>query len=198
MQDQASHYDPTTIALHWLTAGMILVLWCLGRVADLFPRGLWRTNLWSIHVAIGFALVTVLAWRVVWRFFGRRRLPFPYPGLAHVLAASSHAALYALLVVVVGLGVANAFVRGFSLFDVFALPQFGDYEMRKPVTHWHGLFANLLMLVAFAHAGAALFHHYVLKDNVLQRMIPPRAPHHEEPDLDSLIEGRENGRAGRA
>lgn len=171
-----SRYDPITISLHWLTALMIVALWVIGRIGDFFPSGPWRTNIWSIHVALGFALVTVLCWRIVWRFFGRRRLPFPYPGLAHVVATTSHVVLYVLLATVVTLGVVNAFVRGFNLFDAFALPQFGDRELRKPITQWHDLFANLLLLVAFAHAGAALFHHYVLKDNVLTRMLPERHP----------------------
>lgn len=186
-----SRYDPITISLHWLTALMIVALWIIGQIGDYFPKGPWQTNVWSIHVALGFALVTVLGWRIVWRFFGRRRLPFPYPGLTHVLAAGSHALLYVLLTTVVTLGVVNAFVRGFNLFDAFALPQFGDREMRKPITYWHGLAANVLLFFAFAHAGAALFHHYVLKDTVLLRMLPARQPFPaEEPDLDSLIEGR--------
>lgn len=193
-----SQYDSTTIALHWLTAVMIVALWSIGQVADFFPRGVWRTNVWSIHVSLGFALITVLAWRIVWRFFGRRRLPFPYPGLTHVLASASHALLYILVSVVVTLGVVNAFVRGFTLFDVFALPQFGDSEMKKPITFWHGVFANLLMLTALAHAGAALFHHYVLKDGVLQRMVPARHAYVEEPDLDTLLETHDGGRSGRA
>ncbi|WP_374307050.1 cytochrome b [Methylocella sp.] len=194
-EEVSSHYDSTTIALHWLTAGMVAALWCVGRVADFFPKGVWRTNVWSIHVSLGFAFVTVLAWRIVWRFFGRRRLPFPYPGLTHKLAAASHALLYALVCVVVALGVVNAFVRGFNLFDVFALPQFGDRELKTPITFWHGLFANLLMLTALAHACAALFHHYVLQDGVMERMIPERQIYVEEPDLDTLIEDGKGGRS---
>ena len=51
-----SRYDPITISLHWLTALMIVALWVIGRIGDFFPSGPWRTNIWSIHVALGFAL----------------------------------------------------------------------------------------------------------------------------------------------
>jgi cytochrome b561 len=30
------------------------------------------------------------------------------------------------------------------------------------------------VIIAFAHALAALYHHYVLKDRVLKRMLPKR------------------------
>ncbi|PNG25556.1 cytochrome b [Methylocella silvestris] len=176
MTDRHSTYDPTTIALHWLSALMIVTLWFIGRVADFIPRGTLNTNVWSLHVSLGFALVTVLLWRIVWRFTGRRHLPAVYPGPTHVLAVASHVALYVLLAAVVTLGVVNAFVRGFSLFDIAALPQFGDKELRKPITFWHGLAANGLIALALLHSIAALYHHYVLRDAVLTRMLPQRRP----------------------
>jgi cytochrome b561 len=72
------------------------------------------------------------------------------------------------------LGVVNAFVRGYNLFDLVSLPQLGDRAMRKPITHWHGLAANLLLALAGLHAAAALFHHYIIRDSVLARMVPTR------------------------
>lgn len=39
-------------------------------------------------------------------------------------------------------------------------------------------FAWTILVLAGLHAAAALFHHYVLKDDVLRRMLPvsPRSP----------------------
>ena len=56
-----------------------------------------------------------------------------------------------------------------------SLPQIGDRAMRKPITHWHGLAANLLLGLVGLHAAAALFHHYILRDGVLGRMLPENA-----------------------
>ncbi len=75
---------------------------------------------------------------------------------------------------VVGLGVVNAFVRGYNLFDIMSLPQLGDRALRRPITHWHGLAANILLGLALFHAAAALVHHYLWKDGVLGRMVPAR------------------------
>ena len=42
--------------------------------------------------------------------------------------------------------------------------------MRGIVNHWHGLAANTVLILAGLHAAAALFHHYVRKDQLLRRM----------------------------
>jgi cytochrome b561 len=37
-QNRDERYDATTIWLHWLTVGLIAVLWALGETADWAPR----------------------------------------------------------------------------------------------------------------------------------------------------------------
>ena len=168
------NYDRTTISLHWITAGLVVILWIIGQTADWFPDGPFNTDYWSIHVVLGFALAAVIAWRIIWRSFGGRRLPAADAGALHVLAEATHYGLYLLLLAVIVLGIANAFVRGYNLFDLVSLPQFGDRALRKPITNWHGLAANILLGWAALHAAAALFHHYVIRDSVLGRMVPTR------------------------
>ncbi len=168
-------YDRTTIALHWATAGLVTVLWVSGQTADWFPDGgLINTNYWSVHVVGGFVLAVVLGWRLAWRKTGGRRLPPADAGAVHVFAKATHFLLYGLLLTVVALGVINAFVRGYSLFDLVSLPQVGDRTWRRPITEWHGMAANILLGLAFFHAAAALVHHYAWRDGVLRRMLPSR------------------------
>jgi cytochrome b561 len=167
-------YDRTTISMHWITAGLVVVLWIIGQTADWLPDGPLNTGCWSIHVVLGFALAAVIAWRMIWRNSGGRRLPPADTGVLNGVAKATHYGLYLLLLAVVVLGIINAFVRGYNLFDLVSLPQVGDRAMRKPITDWHGLAANLLLGLAGLHAAAALLHHYVLGDSVLTRMVPAR------------------------
>jgi cytochrome b561 len=167
-------YDPTTIVLHWATAVLVILLWTSGQLSDLPPKGPLRTDAWSSHFVLGFALAAVLIWRLVWRVSGHRSLPPADSGLLQILAQGAHYGLYLLLIATVALGLVNAFVRGVSLFDLASLPQIGDRELRKPITEWHELAANLLLGLALIHAAAALAHHYILKDGVLARMAPDR------------------------
>jgi cytochrome b561 len=167
-------YDSTTIALHWATALLVILLWSSGQLSDLVPKGPLRTDAWSIHFTLGFALAAVLIWRLVWRVSGGERLAPADSGLLQILAKAAHYGLYLLLVATIALGLVNAFVRGVSLFDLASLPQIGDRALKEPITDWHGLAANLLLGLALIHAAAALAHHYILKDAVLLRMAPRR------------------------
>jgi cytochrome b561 len=165
-----TNYDPITIALHWTTALLVVVLWTIGQTADWIPRGPVRGSYWSVHVALGFILVAVLIGRIAWRIGKGRRLSRAESGVLGLLAEAMHYALYLLLLVVVSLGMAAAFVRGFSLFGLVNLPQIGAPDLRRPSLQWHELAANLLLAFAAAHALAALGHHYVRRDGVLRRM----------------------------
>ena len=167
----AMRYDRTTIALHWITAALVVVLWVIGQTADWFPdHGLANTVMWSTHVVLGFGLAAIIVWRLVWRSSGGRGLPPADGGALHVLAKATHYGLYLLLVGVVALGVVNAFLRGYAIYDLFHLPQIGDRAWRRPITEWHGLAANLTLALAGIHAFAALVHHYVWRDGLLRRM----------------------------
>ena len=168
----ASRYDGATIFLHWITFLLVVSLWVIGRTADWLPRGPGRIAYWSVHVIVGFALLALVIYRIGWRSLAGRRLPDADPGIIGVLGKSAHYALYLLLAIVLALGVAAALVRGFNLFGVFALPQVGDPDLKRPITHWHELGANILMGLVALHAAAALVHHFAFRDGVLRRMMP--------------------------
>ena len=168
-------YDRTTIALHWLTAGLVLVLWLIGTfLEDLLPKGALRSGVWSAHFDLGLVLAVVLVALLTWRQTRGRQLPVEDPGPLHRVAKITHATLYGLLLVIIGLGLANAFVRGVQLLGPIGLPKLGDPAWRRPLTHWHGLAAHFLMAFSFFHAAAALVHHYLWHDAVLRRMLPGR------------------------
>lgn len=165
-------YDSATIWLHWVVVGLIVALWVIGQTAGLLPRGPFRSSLWFVHIVLGYITGVVLLMRVTWRaLFGRILTP-ANAGLRHALAKATHYALYALPGAVVVLGIMNAFYRGFSLFGIWSAPPVGtiDTATLDAISEWHELAANLTILIACLHAGAALIHHYVWRDRLLNRM----------------------------
>ena len=50
---------------------------------------------------------------------------------------------------------------------------------------WHALAANAILIVAGLHAAAALFHHFILRDATLRRMLPLGNPLTERQSLTS-------------
>ena len=87
-----------------------------------------------------------------------------------------HGVLYLLIIATIVMGVANAWMRGSNVFGLFqfAAAANPDRVLRRSINGWHELAANTLVILALLHAGAALLHHYVLRDDVLRRMLPPR------------------------
>jgi len=84
--------------------------------------------------------------------------------------------LYALLFVVPILGWINASWRGMSIV-MFGLELPKLVATRAPGWGWtgdiHGLLANYLLLALVAlHVLAALYHYFIRRDGVLQRMLP--------------------------
>jgi len=170
-------YDARTISLHWLTVALVTVLWCLGQSIDWFPKGDARIGARSVHITLGVVLAVVLALRVSWRLGAGAQLPLTGPGLMDKAARLAHKLLYVLLILTVLLGLANAWERGDSLFGLFRLPSFApdDKDLRGNIEDVHAFSANALVILAGLHAAAALFHHYRLKDQVLQRMLRARS-----------------------
>lgn len=177
MHSAPERYDKRTIVLHWSTAVLVVVLWLSAQVIDWFPQGPSRVNMRSVHISMGVLLAGVLAYRIVWRRFAGARLPrVERPALAR-FATPIHLVLYALLLTEVLLGFVNVWVRGESIYNLFAIPSFapGDRALRREINGYHEFVANTILIVAGLHAIAALAHHYLWRDGVLRRMWPSMA-----------------------
>lgn len=172
----APSYDRRTIALHWLTAVLVIGLWLLGQTIDWFPKGVPRAIARSIHIALGVGLAFVLIRRIWWRMAGGVHLPQAGSSAFDTIATLTHKFLYLLLVGTILLGIANAWIRGDTLFMLLKIPAFdpGNTALREAVEDLHSWAANILLVVAGLHAAAALLHHFVLKDDILRRMVPRR------------------------
>ena len=175
----AQRYDALTVKLHWATAILVVLLWGSAQIIDLFAKGPPRWNMLSVHMLLGLVLAVVLVWRVLWRTTGGVQIVESVEsagGALYWAGRLTHISLYLLIAAQLLLGLANAWVRGDHVFTWFVIPAFDatDKVLRRDVGGLHELVANLILIVAGLHAAAALFHHYVLHDNVLRRMLPKR------------------------
>jgi cytochrome b561 len=163
-------YDRHTIGLHWATAVLVAIQFVIGKTTPLLPRGPLRVDIWSMHIVLGFVLASVIAAGSLWRL-RRRAAPAAEHGILQVVATATHRLLEALLITIVALGILNVFAHAFPLFNIMHFPRLGGLQFMRRINAWHELVADTLVAIALLHGGAALFHHYVLKDNIL-RMWP--------------------------
>ncbi len=172
--DTKASYDNVAITLHWLTALLVIVNFALALTWDYFSHDT-RENLQSVHVSLGVLLTAVVVARIVWRM-GHRRSSI-VSGWQKAASTAVHYLLYVLLVVQAGLGFTWRWAQGrpVSFFGLFAIP--GPYaQLARPTRHLLGEFHEkvgwAIVIIAFGHALAALYHHYGLHDRVLGRMLP--------------------------
>ena len=171
----AFRYDRLTIALHWFTAAVVAAQWVIGQAVQFFPRGPQQDDARSVHIVIGLGLAGLLLLRVLWSKTPWARQP-QRRGLGDLAARGLQVLLVVLLVATVLLGLLNAAVQGGSVFDWVTLPPLGggSKDLRHFVGELHEWGANLILALVGLHAAAALAHHYVLRDDVLRRILPGR------------------------
>jgi len=164
-------YDRRTVLFHWLTAGLIVLMWGLAQIIDLFSRDM-RVLPRSLHIVIGVVLLGVVISRLIWRNTGGTRLPAADTGLLGIAAKAVQLALYGLVLAALVLGVVLEAARGDIIFWLGRLPGFaaGDRALIGGIAGYHELAANLLLILSALHGGAALVHRFVWKDSVLARM----------------------------
>jgi cytochrome b561 len=167
--------------LHWVLFGLVVGLYLLTYGPGLFPRGsAGREWVWWLHISFGLLLAAfVLARLAVRATHAPPEPPADTPAWEARLASVVHALLYLLLVAVPVAGVVLAWARGntLSFFGIFAIPApfAPDRPFARQVQDIHALLANTIIILAAFHAAAALWHHFVRRDNVLRRMLPGSA-----------------------
>jgi cytochrome b561 len=174
LSQAATRYDTTTIVLHWATAILVATQWLGAQAIDWFPRGSPRVDARSVHIVCGVLLALILLARIVWRLTRGRRLPPADGRVPSAVAKIMHWGLYALLVLMVAVGVALAWARGDSIFNLFSIPRLDPNDKALPhdVGEIHATIGWIIVAAAGLHAAAALFHRIVRRDGVLGRMLP--------------------------
>lgn len=169
--------------LHWLMAGLILFmiglgLWMVG-IDDVFEAFGW----FQLHKSWGAVIFALALIRVIWRGVqpAKPALPDGMPGWERAAAEGAHVALYVLMFAlpVSGWLMASAsplqdqFGIRNMVFGLIEMPDPfvpGDKALESVLKAVHSTLAWTLVIVLALHAGGALKHHFVKKDDVLKRM----------------------------
>jgi cytochrome b561 len=168
-------YTPVAKGLHWLMAILILGLLALGLYMSDLPLSPQKLQLYSWHKWAGVTAFLLVWLRLVWRVTHRPpALPETLSPLMRLAAHGGHAALYGLMIVIPLSGWLMSSAKGFQTvwFGVWPIPDLigKDKELGDILKEAHEALNWLLMLTLAGHVGAALWHHWVLKDDTLRRM----------------------------
>ena len=179
LRNTRGSYGVGTIAFHWTVAllffGQIALGYFMQAVAD---RPRLQFNLFQWHKSFGFLVLALALLRIAWAFSGIRPLPVAGgPRWEEAAARLAHLLLLALTVAVPLAGWAIASTSPLRIpsfvFDLIVVPDLPLARSDAMEAFWsqtHALLAYGAGLLALAHAGAALHHHFLRRDATLMRM----------------------------
>jgi len=166
----ATRYGSVAIAIHWLSAAMILVLFATGLLAAGQGDPLAKLALLRAHVPFGAGVLILTLFRIAWWFVADRRpgAPADQPRWQQWVAKGVHVGLYVVVVAAAASGIATLVVSGAlpAILGSAALP---DFEAVLPRLA-HGVITRLMLVLLALHVGAALYHQFIRRDRLLARM----------------------------
>lgn len=171
-----TYYSRPMRVLHWLTAILVLVAFIYGpggseeriySAARDFDR--------QLHETLGICVFALFVVRIIWRAFDKRPESPPMARWMSVAASVVQTVLYILLFAVPLTAISGAWLEGHSLTllggVVISAPVAESHALGATIAEVHTWLGDAILWLAGVHACAALFHHFVLKDNVLRSML---------------------------
>jgi cytochrome b561 len=175
LRDTRTGYGWISIALHWLTAIVILTLWFIGSsIQNDLAAG--SDGTLRLHTSIAISAYVLLWARVVWRF--KHRHPGAMPGQAGVFYQIGKYTHYVILIAVGALLISGPLMvwsRGavIHVWDWFAIP--GPYEANMGLytsLHWVHIWCSRVVIIGTVlHLGGVYKHAAFNQDGTFGKML---------------------------
>lgn len=170
-----TRFSPSIVVLHWLTLFLLAGVYACIELRVQFPRGSDSRELMKYwHFILGLLVFGVTLLRLVAKTMGGTPVITPPPpawqsGLARLVTVSLYALMLALPVL--GYLTLNAADKPVHVFGI-QLPMLiaANREISSRLKDLHESIATAGYFLIGLHALAAIYHHYVRRDDTLRRM----------------------------
>lgn len=168
MQNQ---YSRRLALIHWLTLLLFITAFYFGHELEESSDVAAKFGLYPIHFLIGNAVLVLTLLRVY--FIRKDGKPEPISGgspLANKVATGLHHLLYVLLISVPASGMimlnTTGLLAALKARDVALMPDLETFAIHEI----HAVLIFTLVATIALHAAAALYHQFLLKDGLMNRM----------------------------
>lgn len=179
-QNTDHHYGTLSIRLHWLMFILIALVYACIELREFYPKGSdIREGLKAWHYMLGLLVLALVSFRIVIRLSAG-----PAPGIVPTppmwqkkLATFVHFLLYVLMLALplAGWLILSAAGKPIPFFGLELPPLIDKQEaLAKSIKELHQSAGTFGYYLIGLHTIAALFHHHIVKDNTLVRMLPKK------------------------
>lgn len=173
----SERYTRTAVGLHWIIALLIFTAIPLGIYMHDLPLSPEKLKLYSWHKWIGVTIFLLALLRLFWRSTHRPpALPQTMPAWERFAAHTVHFLLYLLIFAIPISGWLMSSAKGIQTvwFGVLPLPDLVDKDkgLADIFKTMHVSLNLMLIGLLLAHVGGALKHHFIERDEILERMLP--------------------------
>ncbi|HLX29981.1 MAG TPA: cytochrome b [Casimicrobiaceae bacterium] len=177
LRPPARGYGAVAKTLHWLVFALVFAQYVVAILMPGIGRNTRPGPLINLHMSLGATILIVIVIRWLWRTDHPVAIATAdMPPWEQRFARATHLTLYVLLVITPILGWMNASARDFPIdvFGVIALPPLVAPHARIGMLAGdvHTFVAWALLVPIGLHVAAALYHYFVRRDRILQRMLP--------------------------
>ncbi len=180
MTDQTIRYSRSAMLLHWAVALLLVFNFALGERTEDLERGPELFWVMQLHKSIGITVLLLSLWRLGLRLVTPRSAKVADSPLAQLLSSAVHWGFYAVMIIVPLSGwvlVSTAKVQiPTLLFGTIPWPHLpiGGHDAHEAAEEIHAIVAKLLIPLLALHIIGAVRHQFILKDAILERMVPAK------------------------
>jgi cytochrome b561 len=185
MSNNTQHYTRTAQVLHWLMALIFIVAWLIGFYSGNFLSydvdGSFKGQVITLHKNIATVIIFLVVIRIFWRYtHPTPKLPDSMSPAMQKAAHFGHLVLYIMLIAMPVTGCLYSWSAGHPapvmyLFEIPRLVQ-DNPELLKIVKPLHVYLSWAVGFIVVGHLAAALKHHFIDKDDVLNSMTKQPKP----------------------
>lgn len=180
MTKQATRYSATAMLLHWGIALLLLFNFGLGERSEELRRGPELLWVMSLHKSIGISILLLSFWRLGLRLFTPRPAKAQDAGLFQMLSTAIHWGFYAVMILVpvtgwIIISTSRVQVPTF-LFGVIPWPHLPNWgrDVHEAAETAHAILSKAMLPLLALHIIGAVRHQFLLKDALVERMVPAR------------------------
>ena len=167
-------YSGVAKAFHWAIVILVLLMLYGGFTSDDLPKAD-RLGFFQTHAGLGITVLILMLGRILWRrTHPAPALPEGMPRWQQIASVATHHGLYLLVLLqpIFGLMMATSSKFNLKAFGVLGLQVAPNETIHEIGETLHGVNAWVITALIALHVAAALYHHFILRDNVLKRMLP--------------------------